>query len=133
MSSVLNVEDTTGGQGWFGALYGDLDPAGLPCNSTSNVLEVTRVVKSGAGVLFGFSGFSNAAAAQFIQVFDSQTLPVNTNVPVAILTVPAGSNFSLDFGNWGRAFSRGIILACSSTAATLTLGTATCWYDAQYV
>lgn len=132
------MDDQPGGQGWFGALYGDYGPAGVPCNSTSNALEIVRVVKSGAGVLFGFSGFSNAGASQFILGFDK--LPDNTatgltnaEVPVLVVTVPAASNFSYDAGNWGRPFSRGMILACSSTAATLTLGTATVWLDAQYV
>lgn len=123
---------------WLSPLSGEVTPAGLPLNSNSQAAEISRIVKSGEGSCFGFSGFSNAGAQQFILAFDA--VPSNTatgltngQVPVFVLSVPAASNFSSDWGQWGRSFTRGFILACSSTFATLTLGTATCWFDAQYV
>lgn len=134
------IEELAGefGQGWFGTLFGESTPGGLPLNSTSAAFEVVRVVKSGAGLCFGFTGFSNAGSLQYVQVFDAQpqntaTGLTNGAIPKAVVAVPATSNFSVDWSTWGRAFSQGIIIACSSTAATLTLGTATIWVDAQYV
>lgn len=105
----------------------------LPRNNNSLALANSLTVKSGAGVLFGFSGYSNKGSAQFIQVFDKQIAAVNGDVPVLIINVAATTDFSADFGTWGRWFTRGIQIANSSTAATLTLGSADTWFDVQYL
>lgn len=106
----------------------------FPVNSTSTQLEKARIVKSGEGVLFGITGVSTNVAAQFILVFNTEQTPIqNGAVPVLVISVPAGSNFSWDGGTWGRHFSQGIVLANSSTAATLTAGAADTWFDAQYI
>lgn len=120
-------------QGWADRYEGEDDPIGLPLNSTSGILEAFRVVKSGAGTLFGFSGFNSKVSAQFIQVFDAQTVPADASVPVFVMTAPTVANFSVDFGFYGRAFHSGIVIVNSSTAATKTIGAADCWFDAQYV
>lgn len=120
-------------EGWFARLAGESGPGGFPCNSTSNALENSRVVKSGAGLLYGFSGFNNKAGSQFIQVFDASAVPADGAVPVFVMTVPTVANFSVSWGTVGRAFSRGIVLVNSSTAATKTVGSADCWFDVQYV
>lgn len=120
-------------EGWFARIQGEYGPGGFPCNSASSALESFRVVKSGAGTLYGFSGFSNRASQQFIQVFDLGNLPADGAVPMIVITVPASSNFSYDGGLHGRAFRAGIVICNSSTAATKTIGSADCWFDAQYV
>lgn len=120
-------------QGWDARYAGENDPIGLPENSTSNALEASRVVKAGAGTLFGFSGFSNRGSSQFILVFDALAVPAAGAIPVIVLTVPTVANFSYDGGFRGRAFHSGIVICNSSTAATLTIGSADCWFDAQYV
>ena len=130
---MTTTEDGRGLEGWFARLAGEASPAGLPDNSTSQALEASRVAKSGAGTLYGFSGFNSKAAAQFILVFDAQTLPADGAIPVVIISAPASSNFSYDAGRWGRAASRGIVACNSSTSATKTLGAADCWFDVQYV
>lgn len=120
-------------QGWFDRLAGEDIPSGFPLNSMSSQLESVRTVKAGAGTLFGFSGFNSKAATQFILVFDSSSALVAGQVPVIVITAAATSNFSYAAPPLlGRSFRAGIIIANSSTSATLTAGSSDCWYDAQY-
>lgn len=102
-----------------------------PTNSTSTALEASRVGKASPGTLFGLSGFNNKASAQYIQIFDSATVPADAAVPVQVQQVPALSPYSFDFGTYGRGFAAGIAASNSSTLATKTLGSADCWFDFQ--
>lgn len=104
-----------------------------PSNSTATGYVASQIVKAGAGVLFGLAGYNSKASAQFIQLHDSATLPADTGVPKITFTVPAASNFSLDFGRLGRNFTTGIVVCNSSTGPTKTIGSADCWFDVQYV
>lgn len=131
-AEALDVPGAISQGGWWSRLFGEATSAGFPVNSTSQALESSRVVKSGAGTLFGVSGFNNKASAQFIQVFDLEKIPADGFVPVIVITVPTVANFSIAFGILGRSFARGIVLCNSSTLATKTLGAADCWFDAQY-
>jgi hypothetical protein len=133
MEIVPQLDEIAGSEGWLSRLLGAGYGAGLPINSNSVALENSRQVKSGAGTLFGFSGFSNKATSQFVLVFDAQTLPADGAVPVFVLTVPATSNFSASWERFGRSFDRGCFLCNSSTAATKTIGSADTWFDVQYV
>jgi hypothetical protein len=101
-------------------------------NSSSVAYETNRVVKAAAGALFGLSGYNSKASAQFIQIHDAAALPADTAVPVVTMTVAASSNFSIDFGVYGRTFTNGIVICNSSTGPTKTIGSADCWFDAQY-
>jgi len=101
-------------------------------NSTSNALESSRVVKSGKTRLYGFSGTNTKAAAQFILAFDATTIPANGAVPKFVMTAAASSDFWVSWTPGWRDFRDGCILCNSSTAATLTIGSADCWFDAQY-
>jgi|SRR5882724_1206446 len=103
-----------------------------PLSAGSVQFSKSQVVKSGSGKLYGFQGY-NSGAAQFILVFDDNALPGNGAVPCFPIAVAATSNFSVFFGDTGRAFNLGIILANSSTADTLTIGAADCFFDAQYL
>ena len=105
----------------------------LPVNARSVAYEASRVAKSGAGLCFGLSGYNSKVSAQFILVFDAQTVPADGAVPETIISVPAASNFSLDYGYHGRAFTQGIVVCNSSTGPTKTIGSADCWFDVQYV
>jgi len=99
----------------------------------STALETSHVIKASAGRLFQLSGVNTKTSAQYIQVFNSTTVPADATAPVLLAYVPAGGNFSFDFGSIGRYFSTGIAVSNSSTAATKTIGSADCWFNAEYL
>ena len=88
-------------------------------------------VVAGAVRLYDVTGYNNKATDQYIQVFDSATLPADGTVPLHILLAPANFQFSLSFAS-GRLFSNGIAVCNSSTAVTKTIGAADCIIDINY-
>jgi hypothetical protein len=103
-----------------------------PDNATSTALEASRIAKASAGTLFTISGFNTLSTDQFIQVFDSSTLPANGVVPAIVFIAFGNSNFGYTGGIRGRAFTSGIVVCNSTTAATKTIGAANCLFDIQY-
>lgn len=118
---------------WWLCQTGSQSLGDFPHNSSSQQTEASRVVKAGAGSLFGFSGYNNGAAAIWVHVFDTAQVPANGAVPVTVVSVAGNGEFSADWGLWGRAFQAGCVLAGSSTLASLTLVGAVCWFDAQFI
>ena len=71
------------------------------------------------------------ASAQFIQIFDSATVPADTTVPDRMFKVAAGTTVSYaPLG--GVNMTNGIAVSNSSTAATKTIGAADCWFEGYY-
>jgi len=102
-------------------------------NIDSTVLEASHVLKASAGKLFTVTGYNNNSGRQFVQLFNSTTVPADGAVPVVTFLVAATANFSLDYGRWGRYFSTGIAISNSSTAATKTIGSADCWFSTTLI
>lgn len=94
--------------------------------STAN--EASHILKASGGTLYSLVCY-NAGATQFIQVFNSATVPANGTVPVVTpMTCPASLNCSYDLGSVnGQAFSTGIVWTNSSTEQTKTIGAADVW------
>lgn len=103
-----------------------------PLNYRSKALEASCVVKTGDGVLFGFTVTNTKASAQFVQLFDALTVPADGLLPIFSKSVPSGDAVGF---NWlpGRTFFAGIILCNSSTSTSKTVGSADCIFDAQYL
>ena len=101
-------------------------------NTTTTAFTNSLVVRNAAATLYMLNGFNNSGVGQFIQIHNSTALPSNGAAPQITFFVPPGSNFSFDFGYYGRYFSNGITVCNSTIGATLALGTANCWFDAQY-
>ena len=92
--------------------------------------EASRVFKVGAGTIMSLIGYNAKVSAQFIQIFNTASLPADGAVPVYSFTVPASSNFSIDVPVCGVPLTTGITVCNSSTQATKTIGAADCWFTA---
>lgn len=112
---------------------GELNASGLPLSVHSQAYKNVLKVKTGPGMLFGFSVYSSAGAAQWIQVFDSQVAPANGDVPAAIFTVATLGNLAVSYIFPGRFHRYGIWIANSTTGPTYTAGAADSFFDAQFV
>lgn len=99
---------------------------------TTPKLANSLAVSSGQSKLWGFSGFNSNAAAQFILVFDANSVPPNGAIPDFVMKAPASDNFWVSWAPHYRWHSEGIVICNSSTAATLTIGAADCWIDCQW-
>lgn len=104
----------------------------LPLNIHSNALAASITVKSGQGILYGFTVLNTNSSAQYVQVFDARTLPAEGIVPVVVFKVNGADDKGVQ---WlpGRTFRQGIVLCNSSTPDTKTIGAADCFFDVQFV
>jgi hypothetical protein len=124
----------------FAGYEGELDTAALPIVVSSTALSSSIIVKSGVGKLFGFSVYNTNSSAQFILMFDANSLPADGAVPIGVFVAGAGGTsatpagaLGVYYGSTGLGFTRGIALCNSSTASTKTIGAADCLFSAQYV
>lgn len=99
----------------------------------SQAYEASSVSKASAGTLRSCDGYNSLASAQFIQIHDASSLPADTAVPEFVITVPASSNFSIDFGEDGLYFAVGIVICNSTTGPTKTIGAANLYMTTRYI
>jgi hypothetical protein len=126
------VEGYEGIGGQEAASFAGSQLDGYPLSVSSLALQAAFQVTSGPARRFGFQVYSNKASSQFIQLFDTVTAPGAGAIPVAVFTVGTTANLPVAYPWPGRWFGRGIWMANSSTAATLTAGSADCYFDVQY-
>jgi hypothetical protein len=96
--------------------------------NTSFGTATANSVKASNAQLFGFYVTSINASLVYFQLFNKTTAPVNTDVPIYSIPLPAGSatvpsNINLGeafFGPQGKNFSTGLAWGISSTLATFT-------------
>src|SRR5689334_7771910 len=82
------------------------------------------VVTAKAGRIYKVSVVNSAATRYFLQIHDKATAPVNTEVPVWEVNLPASAGVDLDFGLGGFYVALGFNIAISSTKGALTLALA---------
>lgn len=99
-------------------------------NVSSAAYEASHILKATPATLFWVSGYNSKGTAQFIQLFDSATLPADTAVPLLTITVAASSNFTILIPSTGMFFGSGIVISNSSTGPTKTIGSNDCYYTA---
>ncbi len=105
-----------------------------PTVASSTAYANNIIIKASPGVLYNLTGYNSKTSSQFILLLNATTVLGNGNATsFPALNVPAGQTFSLDFGGkFGRFFSTGMVVVNSSTANTVTIGSADCWFDALY-
>jgi hypothetical protein len=101
--------------------------------ASSATYENSHIAKASGGTFFRVEGYNSKASAQFIQVFDSATVPADTSVPLYTFTAAATSNFSLDLHTFGDTFGAGIVVCNSSTGPTKTIGSADCFFTIKFI
>ena len=106
-------------------------PNMTPTNFNRGVLR-SSVVLPGHLVVYGFTVYSTKGSAQTLTVHDNATLPANGAVPLFSWALAANAGVGFSWAPQGREFVSGLVLANSSTDATLTIGSADCFFDIQY-
>jgi hypothetical protein len=98
---------------------------------SSAAAAASLVAKTAPGLALFVTGYNSKASAQFIQLHDAAALPADTAVPIAVITVPASSNFQLPLPATGLDCVNGVVVCNSSTLATKTIGSADCFFTVQ--
>lgn len=97
---------------------------------SSSAYEASRVLKASPGTLISLSGYNSRTTNQFVQIYNSATVPADTAVPIATFIVYAQSNFSYDVPVTGLPMTTGISVSNSSTGPTKTIGAADIFFTA---
>jgi len=108
-------------------------PEELPHSAFSLALEASHIVCSGACRVLGFSVSNTKASGQFIQVFDATALPANGAIPLISIDIATVVAKVVTWNPYGRWFDRGCVISNSTTQGSLTVGSADCLFDVQYV
>ncbi|MGB3988621.1 MAG: hypothetical protein WBK67_02945 [Minisyncoccales bacterium] len=109
------------------------DNTSCPKCYDSVAYESGGVVKDSPGILYSINCFNSKSSEQFIQVFDTVSVPSDGATPKVILHAPASSSVSLSFSPFGKAFEVGISWSNSSEGPTLASGSADMWTNILYM
>jgi len=101
-------------------------------SASTAAYAASLIAKAGRGRAFAVFGYNSKGSAQFLQLHDSATLPADTAVPAAVITVPTLANFSFPLPPNGMDFLNGITVSNSSTGPTKTIGSADCFITVLY-
>jgi len=104
----------------------------VPSEAHTTALAASLVVKASAGTFLSVTGYNNSSSVQYIQVHNTASLPADASVPTIIFSAQPNDNFCYFLDDSGQSFSTGIVVCNSSTAATKTIGSADCWFNARY-
>lgn len=101
---------------------------------TSTARERFSVVKSADGVLYSSIGQnkSTSGSTLYLQLYNTAG-STPTGTPVMTQAVPAGSLGYFDYGELGRPFDTGIIVALSAAEDSYSDPGANGWFDTVYV
>lgn len=103
---------------------------GADQSANGNAAVNQLIALAGLGRLYSITIF-NSGPDQYIQVFDSATLPAEGAVPKLQMKVYADNQNSFDFGD-GRLFTQGIVICNSTTSMVKALGAADCLIDCTF-
>lgn len=106
--------------------------SGSITRANSSALEASRVIKASAGTLWDVIVYNDKGSTQYIQLFDSATVPADATAPIMTFPIATKSTVGISFQE-GMPFATGIAISNSSTAATKTIGSADCYFTANYV
>jgi|GEM_PF-3337838 len=101
-----------------------------PLVIASTAAEASHVIKGSAGTLYGF--VAESTVTQFIQIYDSTTLPADAVVPFLTVAITANVPVAVQFGDLGIRCATGIVIGNSTTYLTKTIGAANTLFNVQY-
>jgi hypothetical protein len=102
-----------------------------PLNYSTGALAASILVP-GKIVVYGFTVYSTKGSAQYLNVFDANTVPADAAVPLFSFALAANSGVGFGFTPRGRQFQTGLVLCNSSTDTAKTLGSVDCFFDVQF-
>jgi hypothetical protein len=107
------------------------EPDEGPLNFSTQALK-NAVVIPGRIVVYGFTVYSTKGSAQYLNVFDANTIPADTAVPLFSWPLAANNGVGFGFTPRGRQFQTGLVLCNSSTDSTKTIGSVDTFFDVQF-
>lgn len=94
--------------------------------------QASAIVKAAPGQLLFLHFYNANAAARWLQVFDSATLPADTAIPLLTFPVAIAGTFTLNLAPLGLLMAKGIVVCNSSTGPTKTIGAADSLFTVGY-
>lgn len=93
---------------------------GADATNNTGALAKSLVALAAPGRCYSVTVWNDSVNTLYIQLHDAAALPSNGAVTKIVDVCPGGSSKAYDFQD-GRIFRTGIVVAASSTSATLTL------------